>query len=96
MKGKSSKGEQFRNLIKSLQAKGNFEGIITFTNSNGKKHDLWKTPENTTINEMIEYGNKKIWNFDGTDAVVTCQMVKLSDKPKSSNDIKDKLRSGCN
>ena len=40
---------------------------------------------------MIEYGNKKIWNFEGTDAVI-CQMVKLSDKPKSSENEKNKLR----
>ena len=63
LKGKSSEGEQFRKLIKSLQAKGNFKGILTFTDPNGKKHDLANAPENMTINEMIEYGNKKIWNL---------------------------------
>ena len=91
LKGKSSEGETFRKLIKSLQAKGNFENVLTFFDSNGKKHDLANAPENTTIQEMIDYGNEKIWGFDTTSAA-TGTMIKLSDKAKSTDDEKKKLR----
>jgi len=91
LKGKSSEGETFRKLLKSLQAKGNFDGILTFIDSNGKKHDLANAPENTTIDEMIDYADKSIWNFDGV-AATTGQIIKLSDKPKASDGDKEKLR----
>ena len=91
LKGKSSEGEKFRKLIKSLQAKGNFEGILTFIDSNGKKHDLANAPENTSIAEMINHVNENVWNFDNTHAG-TGTIIKLSDKPKTSDDDKKMLR----
>ena len=91
MKGKSSEGEKFRKLIKSLQAKGNFEGILTFIDLNGKKHDLANAPENTSIDEMIDHVNEDVWNFDNTHAG-TGAIIKLSDKPKTSDDKKKMLR----
>ena len=91
LKGKSSEGETFRKLIKSLQAKGNFENVLKFFDSNGKKHDLANAPENTTIQEMIDYGNDNIWGFDTTSAA-TGTMTKLSDQAKSTDDEKKKLR----
>ena len=91
LKGKSSEGEKFRKLIKSLQAKGNFEGILTFIDLNGKKHDLANAPENTSIDEMIDHVNEDVWNFDNTHAG-TGAIIKLSDKPKTSDDKKKMLR----
>ena len=87
LQGKSSEGEKFRKLITSLQAKGNFEGILTFIDSNGKKHDLVNNaPENTSIDEMMDHVNENVWNFDDTHAG-TGAIIKLSDKPKTGTFI---------
>ena len=40
---------------------------------------------------MINYADKSIWNFDGI-AATTGQIIKLSDKPKASDNEKKKLR----
>ena len=47
IKGMSSEGESFRTLLKELASKGNFEGTLTFTGTNGKQHDLANAPEFT-------------------------------------------------
>ena len=63
IKGMSSEGESFRILMKELAAKGNFKDILTFIDSDGKKHDLANAPEFTSIEKLVDHNNRNVWNF---------------------------------
>ena len=90
LKGKGSEGEKYRRYLKEIQARGNFKDVLTFT-SNGKTHDLANAPEITSIQELVDFNNTKTWNYGATDANQG-EIVKLSDKPKSTDAEKQQLR----
>lgn len=91
LKGRGTESEKFRMLVKTQQAKGNFADILTFTDSNGKNHDLANAPEFTSIDDLVAHNNKVIWGFGSTSASNET-IVKLSDKPKGTADEKKALR----
>ena len=91
IKGMSSEGESFRSLMKELAARSDFKGILTFTDSSGKKHDLANAPEFTSIEQIIEHNNKNVWSFNET-TVSKGKIVPFKDQPRSSEDEKNALR----
>ena len=90
LEGKGSEGEKFRKHLKEIQTRGNFKDILTFE-VNGKVHDLANAPEITSIEELVEFNNSHTWNHL-TDHAANGAIVKLSDKPKTSNAEKQHLR----
>ena len=90
LKGKENEGEKFQRYLKEIQNQGNFKNVLTFT-ANGKHHDLVNAPEITSIDELVNYNNTKTWIHDYV-ASTQGQMVKLSDKAKTSKEGKEQLR----